>query len=111
MSKVLVIFGATGQQGSSVINCVINDPELSKQYKVRGVTRDPSKLAAQSLQQRGVEIVKGDVDDKESLKQVLQGSHTVFAVTTTVYDNQTKQRGDRTGEGTRGRSGRCRRAV
>jgi hypothetical protein len=40
MSKVLVVFGATGQQGGSVVNCVINDPELSKQYKVRGVTRD-----------------------------------------------------------------------
>ena len=92
MSRILVVFGATGQQGGSVVNYVINDPELSKQYKVRGVTRDPSKLAAQSLQQRGVEIVKGDVDDGESLKQVLQGSHTVFAITTTAYDNQTKQR-------------------
>jgi uncharacterized protein YbjT (DUF2867 family) len=92
MSKVLVVFGATGQQGGSVVNCVINDPELSKQYKVRGVTRDPSKLAAQSLQQRGVEVVKGDADDKESLKQVMQGSHTVFAITTTVYDDQTKPR-------------------
>jgi uncharacterized protein YbjT (DUF2867 family) len=91
MSKVLVVFGATGQQGGSVVNCVINDPELSKQYKVRGVTRDPSKLAAQSLQQRGVEIVKGDADDKESLKQAMQGSHTVFAITT-AYDDQTKPR-------------------
>jgi uncharacterized protein YbjT (DUF2867 family) len=92
MSKVLVVFGATGQQGGSVVNYVINDPELSKQYKVRGVTRDPSKLAAQSLQQRGVEMVKGDADDKESLKQVMQGSHTVFAITATVYDDQTKPR-------------------
>ena len=46
MSKVLVVFGATGQQGGSVVNCVINDPELSKLYKVRGVTRDPSNSLA-----------------------------------------------------------------
>ena len=37
-------------------------------------------------------VVFGAVDDGESLKQVLQGSHTVFAITTTLYDNQTKQR-------------------
>jgi len=92
MSKVLVVFGATGQQGGSVVNCVINDPELSKQYKVRGVTRDPSKPAAEALQQKGVEVVKGDADDKESLKQVMQGAHTVFAITATVYDDQTKPR-------------------
>ncbi|KAF9345543.1 hypothetical protein BGX26_003015 [Mortierella sp. AD094] len=92
MSKILVVFGATGQQGGSIVNYVINDPELSKQFKVRGVTRDPSKPAATALQQKGVEVVKGDADDKESLKQALQGAHTVFAVTTTVYDEQLRSR-------------------
>jgi len=92
MSKLLVVFGATGQQGGSVVNSVINDPELSKQYKVRGVTRDPSLPAAQALQNKGIEIVTGDVGDQESLKQVMQGAHTVFGLTTTVYDGQTKLR-------------------
>ncbi|KAF9913936.1 hypothetical protein BX616_009289 [Lobosporangium transversale] len=86
MSKILVVFGATGQQGGSVVNYVLNDPELSKQFKIRAVTRDPSKPAAQTLQQQGVDIVKGDVDDKESIKYALQDAHTVFGVTTTSYD-------------------------
>ncbi|KAI9876470.1 MAG: hypothetical protein M1830_006443 [Pleopsidium flavum] len=92
MSRLLVVFGATGQQGGSVANYVVSDPELSKQYKVRGLTRDPSKPAAQTLQQKGVEVVKGDLDDEESVKQALQGAHTVYAMTRTIYDDQAKSR-------------------
>lgn len=97
MSKLLVVFGATGQQGGSVANYVVSDPELSKQYKVRGVTRDPSKLAAQALLQKGIEVVQADADDIASLKRAIQGAHTVFAVTTTIYDEHTKAREVRQG--------------
>ncbi|KAG0305079.1 hypothetical protein BGZ99_002215 [Dissophora globulifera] len=92
MSKLLVVFGATGQQGGSVINYVVNDPELSKIFKIRGITRDPSAANAQALLQKGVEVVKGDANDHESLKQALQGAHTVFIVTVTVYDALLKPR-------------------
>ncbi|KAF9903139.1 hypothetical protein EC991_004122 [Linnemannia zychae] len=88
MSKLLVVFFATGQQGRSIIDYVINDPDLSKVYKLRGVTRDPSKPEALALQKKGVEVVKADMDDKESLKHAMQGAHTVFAATATVYDDQ-----------------------
>ncbi|MCJ1236427.1 hypothetical protein MMC14_004408 [Varicellaria rhodocarpa] len=98
MSRILVVFGATGQQGGSVANYVISDPKLSKQYKVRGVTRDISKAAAQTLQQKGVEVVQADMDDAESIKQVLQGAHTVFAMTRTIYDDQAKAREVRQGK-------------
>ncbi|KAF9171040.1 hypothetical protein BGX21_007193, partial [Mortierella sp. AD011] len=92
MSKILVVFGATGQQGGSIVKYVINDPVLSKQFKVRGVTRDPSKPAAITLQQNGVEVVKGDFDDSESVKQAVQGAHTVFVATISVYDEQIRSR-------------------
>ena len=92
MSRLLVVFGATGQQGGSVVNYVVSDPELSKKYKVRGVTRDPSTVAAQTLHQKGVEVVKGGLDDEESIKQALQGAHTVFAMTCTIYEDQGKSR-------------------
>ena len=92
MAKLLTVFGATGRQGGSVVDYVLNDPELSKQYKVRGVTRDLSKPAAQALRQKGVEVVKADSDDKESLKHAMQGAHTVFGVTATVYDEKLKER-------------------
>ena len=92
MSKILTVFGATGQQGGSVVEYVINDPELSKQYKVRAITRDLTKPAAKTLQHKGVEVVKADSDDKESLKQAMQGAHTVFGVTATIYDEKLKER-------------------
>ena len=92
MSQILTVFGATGQQGGSLVEYVINDPELSKQYKVRAITRDVSKPAAQSLQQKGVEVLQADSDDPDSLKQAMQGAHTVFGVTATVYDEKLKER-------------------
>ncbi|KAF9103127.1 hypothetical protein BGX27_010731 [Mortierella sp. AM989] len=92
MSKLLVVFGVTGQQGSAVANYVINDPELSKQYKVRGVTRDPSKPNALALKQKGIDVVAGDMDDIESLKRAVEGAHTVFAYTTSIHDENLKKR-------------------
>ncbi|ORZ27936.1 NmrA family transcriptional regulator [Lobosporangium transversale] len=85
--KTLVVFGATGQQGGSVINFVLDHPELSSQYKIRAVTRVPSKPAAQALQERGVEVVKADLYDRESLDKALRGAHTVFGITCTIFDD------------------------
>lgn len=85
MTNLLVVFGATGQQGSSVISKVLEDAELSKTYKVRGLTRDPHKSDAQGLAKRGVEVVRCDTDDRSSIKAALQGAHTVFAMTVSLY--------------------------
>ncbi|KAI9729591.1 MAG: hypothetical protein M1834_006787 [Cirrosporium novae-zelandiae] len=81
MSKLLTVFGATGVQGGSVIDFVQRSPELSKTYRIRGITRDPSKTSAISLQEKGIEIVKADMDDFESLTRAVAGSDFVFAMT------------------------------
>jgi uncharacterized protein YbjT (DUF2867 family) len=81
MSKILTVFGATGNQGGSVVNVVLNHPKLSSEYKIRGVTRDTSKPAAQALAQKGVEVVQGDINDKGALRKIIEGSSAVFAVT------------------------------
>lgn len=57
MSKLLTVFGATGAQGGSVIRAVLADDVLSKEFKIRGITRDVSKPAAQALAEKGVEVV------------------------------------------------------
>lgn len=57
MSKLLTVFGATGNQGGSVIQAILADPALSKEYKVRGITRDVSKESAKRLASQGVEMV------------------------------------------------------
>lgn len=79
--RILTIFGATGKQGGSVIDIVLARPELSTKYALRGITRDPSSSKSQQLASSGVEVVKGDLDDVESLKSALAGSYGVFGVT------------------------------
>lgn len=92
MSNVLVVFGATGQQGGSVIRTVLHDPKLSKAYKVRAVTRDVTKPAARALADQGAEVISGDADTKASLTDAMRNAHTVFAVTATIYDEKLYER-------------------
>lgn len=84
MSKVLAVFGATGQQGGSVINYVLNDPELSRKYKIRAIIRNVSSEKAKRLKEI-VQVVQGDVLNRASLEAALTGAHTVFAMTTPSF--------------------------
>lgn len=81
MSKLLTVFGATGQQGGSLISYILQHPQLSKTYRLRGITRDPSKSSAISLQNHGVEVIQADLNDPLSLLPAVADSNTVFAVT------------------------------
>ena len=85
MSKILAVFGATGKQGSSIINYVLQDPELSQEYKIRAITRDVNSEKAKQLKEK-VEVVYGDVLKRASLETALTGVHTVFAMTTPTFD-------------------------
>ncbi|RYP82899.1 hypothetical protein DL769_001508 [Monosporascus sp. CRB-8-3] len=57
MAKILAVFGATGQQGGSVINYVLNVLDLSREYKIRAITRDVGSERARQLKEK-VEVVK-----------------------------------------------------
>ncbi|KAF1930547.1 NmrA family transcriptional regulator [Didymella exigua CBS 183.55] len=81
MSKLITVFGATGNQGGSVIKHILADSTLSKTFKIRGITRDTSKPGAQALAKQGVEMKSADLSDKASVTKALQGSDTVFLVT------------------------------
>ncbi|KAL8687959.1 MAG: hypothetical protein Q9218_006010 [Villophora microphyllina] len=81
MSKLLSVFGATGQQGGSLLYGLLKRPDVLKTYRLRGITRDVSKAAAVALREAGVEMVEGDMDDESSLKTALAGSYAVFAMT------------------------------
>ena len=80
MSRLLAVFGATGQQGSSVVDYVLNDTELSERYTIRAITRDVNSKKAKQLSER-VEIAQGDLNSRASLETALTGAHTVFAMT------------------------------
>ncbi len=89
MTKVLVVFGATGQQGGSIVSFVQKDSALSKQYSIRAVTRDPSSPSAQALKQN-VDVVQADLNDKVSLHTAMKGAHTVFALTAPTFGPDAK---------------------
>lgn len=57
MPKLLTVFGATGNQGGSVIETVLSDATLREEFTIRGITRDTSKPAARALAARGIEVV------------------------------------------------------
>jgi uncharacterized protein YbjT (DUF2867 family) len=81
MSKLLVVFGATGNQGNSVARGVLQDPQLSKTFKVRAITRDVTKPEAVKLKELGAEVVAADFTQPESLVAATKGAQFVFAVT------------------------------
>ncbi|MCJ1415332.1 hypothetical protein MMC32_001664 [Xylographa parallela] len=77
MSKTIVIIGVTGIQGSSMANTFLRLPG----WKVRGVTRQPSSPAAQAHAANGVDIVKGDLDDIQSLLSAFKDAAVIFSNT------------------------------
>ncbi|KAG4427367.1 hypothetical protein IFR05_017150 [Cadophora sp. M221] len=77
MSKLIVVVGVTGSQGSAVAKTFLQLPG----WRVRGISRAPSSPASQALSAAGVEIIQGNLSDKESLLPAFKGAHTIFANT------------------------------
>src|SRR5690349_10787948 len=73
--KIIVVTGAAGQQGGAVARRL-----LAGGWKVRALTRDAHKPAAQALIAVGAEIVQADNQDRASLEQAMQGAYGVFSV-------------------------------
>lgn len=77
MTKLIVVVGATGNQGGSVAARFLKDPT----YKVRALTRNPSSDASKKLAESGAEVVQCNLDDISSLKSAFQGASLIFSVT------------------------------
>ncbi len=73
--KIIVVTGATGQQGGATARHL-----LAKGWKVRALTRDPSKPAAQALTAAGAEVFMADNEDRASLDRAMQGAYGAFSV-------------------------------
>jgi uncharacterized protein YbjT (DUF2867 family) len=86
-SSAVLVAGATGYLGSEICRQLI-----LKNKNVKGLVRatsDSNKVA--HLKELGVEIVEGDLKNKGSLENALQG---VSAVITTVSSTLSRQEGD-----------------
>ena len=73
--RIIAVTGATGQQGGAVALKLLADG-----WKVRALTRDPNKPAAQELASRGAEIVPGDMDHPRELEAAFAGASRIFSV-------------------------------
>jgi NmrA-like family len=78
MSRILVVLGATGTQGASVVDAFL---PLAPKWQIRAVTRNPDAAAARSLSARGIQVVKADTGDVSTLKNAFAGAAAIFAVT------------------------------
>lgn len=76
-SKIVVVVGATGGQGGSVISTLLKD----NSYQLRGISRNLSSPKALELTSLGVEMVEANLDDEGSLSKAFDGASIIFAVT------------------------------
>lgn len=74
MSKKIVVFTVTGDQGGSVARYLLKDGG----YEVVGVVRDPSSDKSKALEKLGVKLVKGDMTDPPSYASALEGAYGAF---------------------------------
>jgi uncharacterized protein YbjT (DUF2867 family) len=77
--KIIAVLGSTGSQGGGLVRAILADGAGG--FAARAVTRDPGKDKAKALAAAGAEVVKGDLDDVESLKKAFAGAYGVYAVT------------------------------
>lgn len=73
--KVIAVTGATGQQGGAVARKLLADG-----WKVRALTRDVDKPAAQELASLGAEVVAGDLGSRDQLDAAFKDAYGVFSV-------------------------------
>ena len=74
--KLIVVLGATGNQGGSVVETFLSEPG----WRVRGITRNTTSPKAQALASRGVEVVEASMDVTDTLSSAFKDANTIFSV-------------------------------
>jgi uncharacterized protein YbjT (DUF2867 family) len=79
--RKILVTGATGQQGGALARLL-----LQKKHEVYALIRntEPESPKAQNLRNLGAKLIKGDLDDPESLEQATNGVDSVFLMGTWV---------------------------
>jgi uncharacterized protein YbjT (DUF2867 family) len=76
-TKTIVVFGATGAQGGSVVDALLE----TGSFKVRGVTRNTDSEKAQALAKKGVSLHKADMATGEGVEEAFTGAYGAFLLT------------------------------
>ncbi|EJD41759.1 NAD(P)-binding protein [Auricularia subglabra TFB-10046 SS5] len=89
-APLVVVVGSTGVQGGSVIRELARS---DRPYRIRGLTRDPTKPAAQGVAKEGVEVHAANivVANKEAVFDAFKGGDIAFLVTN-YMEHMQKQR-------------------
>jgi len=82
-SRKILVIGATGQQGGSLARIL-----LQKKHKVYALTRgrEAQSSAAQDLVNKGAIVVKGDLNDPDSLRHAVKDIESIFLMGTPFED-------------------------
>ena len=75
-NRIILVTGATGNQGGSVARHLLQRGK----FKVRAMVRDENKHSAQVLKQLGAELIEADFNDRASLDRAVQGVYGVFSM-------------------------------
>ena len=79
--RKILVTGATGQQGGALARLL-----LQKKHEVYALIRntEPESPKAQNLRNLGAKLIKGDLDNPDSLEQATNGIDSVFLMGTWV---------------------------
>jgi uncharacterized protein YbjT (DUF2867 family) len=80
MVKKILVFGATGKQGCSVL-CSLSTVARENDWKLYGCCRHTKSGCSGKLQECGVELIEADLNNEDSLRTVLKGIDIVFLLT------------------------------
>jgi uncharacterized protein YbjT (DUF2867 family) len=85
--RLILVIGATGKQGGAALRHL-----RVRGFPVRAVTRDPDKPQARALTGEGIEVVRGDLDDMDSLRRAMDGVWGVYSVQAYEQDRDAEVR-------------------
>lgn len=86
--RVVIVFGATGQQGQPVVEALLE----SGQFHVRGATRNPSSPTARKLTAMGALMMPVDMTVEEQVRAAFSGAYAAFVVTSSWDPSQAGSR-------------------
>jgi len=84
--KTLVVCGATGSQGGSVIQVMKDLPE----WKIKAFSRNPDSDESKRLSGQGISVSRADLLDLASLINAFNGADCVFGITQPWNQSYTK---------------------
>ncbi|KAF5656699.1 nad dependent epimerase [Fusarium heterosporum] len=86
-TPTVFVSGATGCQGGAVARYL-----RSNKVPVQALVRNPTSEKAKALESIGVKLVPGDYDNKEALKEAMEGCTALFLVLMPDFTDLTAER-------------------